>query len=137
MGLEREGNSLGAELDVVVRINDGTNNGVGRCLVGGNDGNIAAHNLNIGELAHKCAICRGNEALGTDAYIYRLVLNTGNIENAVLAEVELATGNYTLKYIDGGSSKELGNKEVGRIVINRLVRRSEELRRRPVSPPSS
>ena len=107
-------------IDTVVSVNDRADYGIERRRVGGNDGNVTSHNLNVVELGLENAILCGNEALGTDTYVYRTVINTGYVKNCRLTEVKLAALYLTLKYVDGGSTKELSNKEVSRIVINLL-----------------
>ena len=81
MRLERELDALVVFVNLIIRVNDRTDNGVKRCFVGRNHAHVTAHYLNVVELALKRTVYVGNESLRTNTYEYLAVVNAGNVKN--------------------------------------------------------
>ena len=89
MRFKREGYGSALGVDLVVGIDDSTYYGVERCGVLANYAHVATHYLNIREISGEGTVSIGNEAFGTDTYVYFLICNAGYGENVLAVDVEL------------------------------------------------
>ena len=117
VGLEVVANGCRCGVDSAIAVNDGANSGVNRCSVCCNNACVTTHDLKVRELAGHATVLIGNEALGTNTNGYGLIGYAFNVENVFVTNVELAALNLAVEYVNGRSTQELCNEQIGGVVM--------------------
>lgn len=91
----------------------------GGCM-GGDNRDVTSHYFHASKLAAERSLLIGDKSLRTDSHRNRLVGDPRCEKNRIFTDVKASATDLPLKYIDGRGTKEFGNKQIYRAVVNVL-----------------
>ena len=118
--LDRKTDGFCIKPDLGVRADDGADHRIYGGCMGGDNGDVTAHYFHAAKLAAERSLLIGDKSLRTDSHRNRLLGDPRCEKNCIFTDVKASATDLSLEYIDGRGTKEFGNKQIYRAVVNVL-----------------